>query len=70
LTSMVLPSSVEASGDECFIGSDSLSSLAFSSPSRLRELLDLPLQLSGFVSIPDSVEILSLSVDLHSPPRT
>jgi hypothetical protein len=60
LKSMVLPSSLEFVGALCFSGCDSLSQLTFSSPSRLRELLSFPQHWSGFVSIPDSVEIVSV----------
>jgi hypothetical protein len=63
LQSIVLPSSVEFVGRFCFLECGSLSSLTFPSPSRLRELLDLPPALSGFVSIPDSVEILKFHRD-------
>jgi hypothetical protein len=35
--------------------------LEFASPSHLRELLDLPPKLRGFLAIPDSVEILAFS---------
>jgi hypothetical protein len=63
LQSVSLPSSVEFVGEHCFSMCSSLSSLTFASPSHLRELLGFPasfkLSLSGFVSIPDSVEILS-----------
>jgi hypothetical protein len=59
LKAVFLPSSVEFVGESCFTACDSLSTLTFSSPSHLRELLDLPPDMSGFVSIPDSVEILS-----------
>jgi hypothetical protein len=54
-----LPSSLEFVGQFCFEGCDLLSNLTFTSSSHLRELLALPPDLSGFVSIPDSVEILS-----------
>jgi hypothetical protein len=56
---MTLPSSVESVGLLSFIYCRALSSLSFASPSHLRELLDLPPWLSGLVSIPDSVEVLS-----------
>jgi hypothetical protein len=59
LESMFLPSSVEYVGAFCFETSHSLSHLTFSAPSHIRELLDLPPELSGLVSIPDSVEVLS-----------
>jgi hypothetical protein len=61
LKSIVLPSSVEFIGERCFGYCNSLYSLTFSLPSHLRELLDLPPQLSGLVFVPDSVEILSLN---------
>jgi hypothetical protein len=60
LRSLFLPSSVEFVGARCFEGCLGLSSLTFGSPSHLREFLDLPRALSGFISIPDSVEILGL----------
>jgi hypothetical protein len=60
LRSLFLPSSVEFVGKGCFAGCIGLSSLTFGSPSHLRELLDLPRSLSGFISIPDSVETLVL----------
>jgi hypothetical protein len=41
----------------CFQAYDSLSSFTFSSPSHLRELIDVPQAFSGVVSIPDSVEV-------------
>jgi hypothetical protein len=58
LESLALPSSVEFVGEACFEGCDSFSNLTFGSPSRLLELLAIPQLLSGFVCIPDSVEIL------------
>jgi hypothetical protein len=66
LNSMVIPSSVEYVGSHCFNQCASLHALTFSSPSHLRDLLDLPAGLYGFVSIPDSVEVLSLCP--YSPP--
>jgi hypothetical protein len=54
-----LPSSVEFVGELCFQDCDSLSVLEFRCPSHLRELRDLPPQLSGAVDVPDSVEVLS-----------
>jgi hypothetical protein len=59
LRSMILPPSVAFVGEFCFRECSALSSLTFASPSHLRELLDLPPQLPVFLSIPDSVEILS-----------
>jgi hypothetical protein len=70
LTSMWIPASVESVGECCFQNCDALSSLTFGSPSHLRELLDLPSQLSGFLEIPDSVEILGFYDDGEDPPRT
>jgi hypothetical protein len=58
LKSLFLPGSVEFIGENCFEGCEWLSNLAFASPSLLRELRDLPSALSGFVSVPDSVEFL------------
>jgi hypothetical protein len=43
--------------------------LTFSSPSHLRELLDLPPDLSGFVCIQDSVEVLSFLPHFQHRPR-
>jgi hypothetical protein len=60
LTSFILPSSVEFVGDSCFRGCRLYRSFAFGSPSHLRELLDVPDPFSGSLSIPDSVEVLSL----------
>jgi hypothetical protein len=60
LTSVFLPSSIEFIGEQCFQDCDSLSILTFGLPSHLRELLDLPPNLLCFVSIPDSVEVLSV----------
>jgi hypothetical protein len=58
LKSFVIPSPVEFVGENCFAKCDSLSHFAFRSPSHLREFLDVPRPFSGFVCIPDSVEIL------------
>jgi hypothetical protein len=58
LESLFLPSSVEFVGVDCFDGCKALSSLTFGLPSHLRELLDIPSPLEGFVRIPDSVEVL------------
>jgi hypothetical protein len=69
LRSIFLPSSVEFVGAQCFRGCHSLLSLTFSSPSHLQKLLDLPPNLSGFVSIPDSVEVLLLPGDLDAAPK-
>jgi hypothetical protein len=69
LTSMVLPSSLEFLGVECFESCHSIESLSFASPSHLRELLDLPPGLSGLVSIPDSVEVLSFCPDWQLRPQ-
>jgi hypothetical protein len=59
LKSMVIPSALEFLGEHCFDDCNSLSRLTFAPPSHLRELLHIPPKLSGFVSIPDSVEIIS-----------
>jgi hypothetical protein len=66
LRSMVLPPSVEFVGLSCFCGCNSLSRFTFVLPSRVRELLDLPPALVGFVDIPDSVEILSFGARLDN----
>jgi hypothetical protein len=58
LESLILPPSVEFVGEGAFVECVSFSSLMFGSPSHLRELLAIPVVLSGFLSIPDSVEVL------------
>jgi hypothetical protein len=58
LTSFAIPSSAECVGGRCFERCLSLSILTFASPSHVRTLLHLPPALLGFVSIPDSVDIL------------
>jgi hypothetical protein len=63
---MSIPSLLKLVGDRCFTGCGSLSNLGFSSPSQLRELLDLPSKLPGFISIPDSVALLSFGFDAKS----
>jgi hypothetical protein len=63
LPSIFLPSSLEFVGKSCFEQCNLLLSFTFGSPSHLRELLDLPPALSGFIHIPDSVEVLSF----HQP---
>jgi hypothetical protein len=65
LTSFIFPSSLEYVGECCFLACNSLSNAIFSSPSHLRELLDVPAQISGVISIPDCVEILSC----HETPK-
>jgi hypothetical protein len=70
LKAMVLPTTLEFVGRECFIACHSLSSLTFGSPSQLRELLHFPVSISGFVAIPDSVEILGLFEREQSPRKT
>jgi hypothetical protein len=60
LKSMFLSASLEFVGAFCFAGCASLSSFTFGSPAHLRELLHIPSRLSGFVSIPDSIEIFSV----------
>jgi hypothetical protein len=57
LQSLFLPSSVEFVGAQCF--EDSITDFSFSSPCRVRTLLDLPPLWEGCHDIPDSVEILS-----------
>jgi hypothetical protein len=71
LQSLVFPCSLESIGARCFREADFLSVLVFSSPCRLRELLDLPPKWYGIQDIPDSVEILSFSrgIDRNSPPN-
>jgi hypothetical protein len=59
LKSLFIPSTVEFIGRSCFHRCHLLQSLTCEEPSHLRELLDLPPELEGFLAIPDSVEILS-----------
>jgi hypothetical protein len=61
LNSFIVPSSVEFLGEGCFRECYALLNLSFASPSKLRELLDLPPALSGVLAIPDSVEHLSMA---------
>jgi hypothetical protein len=68
LRSLILPTSVAFIGRNCFEDCHFLTNLTFSSPSRLRELLNLPPELAGLVSIPDSVEIIC--VHRYSSPWT
>jgi hypothetical protein len=58
LSSLFIPPLVEFIGIDCFWYCSSLSILTFGSPTRIRELLDLPPDWFGFHSIPDSVEHL------------
>jgi hypothetical protein len=58
LSSLFILLSVEFIGIDCFANCNSLSLLRFESPTRIRELLDLPPCWIGFHSIPDSVEHL------------
>jgi hypothetical protein len=69
LSSIVLPSSVEYVGTFCFHKCSSLLSIGFASPSHLQDLLDLPPHLSGFVAIPDSVEVLHFHQEAGAPPE-
>jgi hypothetical protein len=62
LQSLVLPSSLEFIGERGFLRCDSLSTLAFCSLSTLRECLHLPMRCACHHDIPDSVEIVSLSL--------
>jgi hypothetical protein len=55
-----LPSSVERVSNHAFSGCTAMTQLAFATPSRIRDLLDLPPNLVGCVDIPDSVEILTV----------
>jgi hypothetical protein len=66
LKSFFLPSLVEFVGERCFWGDDHIATLTFGSPSHVRELLSLPLNLVGVQTIPDSIEILSVSGDTES----
>jgi hypothetical protein len=59
LTSFSLPSSVEILGSVCFDQCHSLSDFRISSPSKIRDVRDLP---SGFSEIPDSVELLQFKI--------
>jgi hypothetical protein len=63
LSSLSIASLVEFIGIRCFAGCRSLSILMFGSPTRIRELLDVPRRWFGFHSIPDSVEHLRLQPD-------
>jgi hypothetical protein len=65
LSSFVVPSSVVFVGESSFAGCCSLSRLQFACPSRVRELLTLPLSRDGLPEIPDSVEILSFVDELE-----
>jgi hypothetical protein len=58
LSSLSIPPLVEFIGTGCFADCNSLSILRFGSPTRIRELLDLPPCWFGFHQIPDSVEQL------------
>jgi hypothetical protein len=69
LAPICLPSSVERVGQRCFHECNSMSRLTFSSPSNLRELLDLPRCLTGLVTIPDSVEDLEFASTSRGGPR-
>jgi hypothetical protein len=60
---MFIPSLTEYVGELCFFDCESLVAFTSSSPSHLRKLLDLPSRLSGFVSIPDSIEVLSFHIE-------
>jgi hypothetical protein len=60
---MSLPESTEFVGELCFQGCISLSKFTISSPSHLRELMDLPVKLTGVICISDSVEMLGFHVD-------
>jgi hypothetical protein len=59
LQSIDLPPSLEFVGDSCFHTCNSLTGWHFLAPSRLRELLDVPVTLSGIVAVPDSVEVVA-----------
>jgi hypothetical protein len=59
LHSFFFPSLLEFVGEKCFYCSSCLTTLTFGSPSRLRELLDLPPLWIGCCTIPDSVERFS-----------
>jgi hypothetical protein len=63
LESLVLPSHVEFVGKECFYHCIKLSDFAFASPSRLRQLLDIPMGWRGLNEIPDSVEVIRFMSD-------
>jgi hypothetical protein len=60
LRSFVCPSSLEYLGRLCFESCDCLSPVGFPTPSHLRELLDFSPFFAESVSVPDSVEVLSL----------
>jgi hypothetical protein len=65
LTLFVVPASVEVIDSCCFHACVLLWDLTFSSPSHLRELLDLPPLWPGMHEIPDSVERLAFSVEFR-----
>jgi hypothetical protein len=60
LKSLTLPASLTRIAEKCFLDCDSLVTVSFASPSRIRDLLDLP-PYCGPTDIPDSVENLVLS---------
>jgi hypothetical protein len=62
LKSLFLPSSIMRIAEKGFLDCDSLEIVQFASPSRIRELLDLPPH-GGPIDVPDSVELLVLSGD-------
>jgi hypothetical protein len=70
LRSFCVPSAVEFIGDSCFVDCFNLSRLTFESPSHLRELRSLPPALLVYVEIPESVEVLTASIDPQSPGLT
>jgi hypothetical protein len=66
LTSFHLPSLVESVGRDCFRGCHSLSRFGFSSPSHVRDLMDVR---GEVIDIPDSVERLRTWVHLKDGSR-
>jgi hypothetical protein len=58
-----LPSSIERVSRGAFSGCVATTQLAFGSPFRIRELLDLPPDLVGCVGIPDSVETVTVPTE-------
>jgi hypothetical protein len=70
LRSMCIPPSVEVVYQGCFEHCDSLLDFRFASPSHLRSIYDVPPGLSGFLSIPDSVELFWIWGNPNQPGLT
>jgi hypothetical protein len=63
LTEFRIPASVEFVGRSCFGGCVKMSGFIIDSPSRLRDLLDIPPAFRRAIAIPDSVEKMVVSGD-------